>query len=87
MPDFDSISRQSPALLSPSDYKPIRITSPLATSRTLDNEPQTSAALGSESERARLCGSLFNRRSSMNQELLDEFFRREPCHYGTNFLP
>jgi hypothetical protein len=37
---------------------------------------------GSESERIRQCGNLFDRRSTANQELLDEFFRREPCPYS-----
>jgi hypothetical protein len=37
---------------------------------------------GSESERVRQCGNLFDRRATINQELLDEFFRREPCPYS-----
>jgi hypothetical protein len=40
---------------------------------------------GSESERIRQCGSLFYRRATMNQELLDEFFRRESCPYSKLF--
>lgn len=39
-----------------------------------------------ESERIKHCGSLFDRRSTINQELLQEFFRREPCPYGTRLL-
>ena len=53
--------------------------SPLSTERTDYAANQT---LGSESERVRLCGSLFDRRATMNPEMLDEFFRREPCPYG-----
>ena len=37
---------------------------------------------GSETERVRLCGNLFDRRTTITQEIVDEFFRREPCPYG-----
>ena len=50
---------------------------------TIDNEEELSPShMETESERIKHCGSLFDRRSTMNQDLLHEFFRREPCPYG-----
>lgn len=34
-----------------------------------------------EIERMKLCGILFDRRSSFKKDLIDEFFRKEPCTY------
>lgn len=33
-------------------------------------------------ERAKMCGTLFERKPVINQEIFDEFFRREPCLYS-----
>jgi hypothetical protein len=33
-------------------------------------------------ERVKLCGNIFERHSALNQELLEEFFRKEPCDYS-----
>jgi hypothetical protein len=41
-------------------------------------------APGSETERVRQCGNLFDRRSTIAQEIVDEFFRRQPCLYDQN---
>ena len=35
-----------------------------------------------EIERMRQCGNLFDRRNVANQEILEEFFRKEPCLYS-----
>ena len=34
-----------------------------------------------EIERMKLCGILFDRRTSVKKEFIDEFFRKEPCLY------
>jgi hypothetical protein len=33
-------------------------------------------------ERMKLCGTLFDRKSSIKKEIVNEFFRREPCLYS-----
>lgn len=38
-------------------------------------------------ERAKHVGTLFERKPAINQEIFDEFFRREPCHYSTPIFP
>ena len=35
-----------------------------------------------EIERMRQCGNLFDRKNVANQEILEEFFRKEPCLYS-----
>lgn len=55
---------------------------PLSPDASADNEELLPAHVETESERIKHCGSLFDRRSTMNQDLLQEFFRREPCPYG-----
>ena len=35
-----------------------------------------------EIERMRQCGNLFDRRNVVNQEILEEFFRKESCLYS-----
>lgn len=37
-------------------------------------------------ERTKMCGTLFERKPVINQEIFDEFFRREPCPYSILFL-
>jgi hypothetical protein len=37
-------------------------------------------------ERMKLCGTLFDRKSSIKKEIINEFFRREPCLYSKNYF-
>ena len=39
-----------------------------------------------ELERMRQCGNLFDRRSVIKQDILEEFFRKEPCLYSIIFV-
>jgi hypothetical protein len=39
-----------------------------------------------EIERMRQCGNLFDRKNVANQEILEEFFRKEPCLYSKYLL-
>ena len=39
-----------------------------------------------ELERMRHCGTLFDRRTILNQEIVEEFFKKEPCLYS-NYSP
>lgn len=58
---------------------------PLSSSASIEDSLSSSSLpkIDTESERIKHCGNLFDRRSTINQELLQEFFRKEPCPYGT----
>jgi hypothetical protein len=59
------------------------VSDPVSVESTLKNEKNYSE---DQIERMKLCGSLFNRKASIKKEIVNEFFRREPCVYSKTFF-
>ena len=50
--------------------------------RNVPNDAAKTTYTEHEIERMRQCGNLFDRKNVANQEILEEFFRKEPCLYS-----
>lgn len=56
--------------------------SSIGSSESSDRSRTSSNTDNEVGERQKMCGTLFERKPIINQEIFDEFFRREPCLYS-----
>lgn len=83
-------TQQQPALRKPQQNgsnhsrNPVKQTSTAVSSVGSDTDRSASSnnTEHEAGERAKMCGTLFERKPTINQEIFDEFFRREPCSYS-----